>query len=76
MLHAYLTFRKFFIYNHKFITNKTLIANTFNTFFTNIGPNLAKQISNPINRNYRYYLNEQHVNSILKVLTKKLYLKQ
>ena len=58
------TLPKSFIYNEEIIINKTVIANMFNTFFTNIGPNLSKQISNPINKTFRYYLNEQYSNSL------------
>ena len=33
-----------FIINNKRISDKTIIANTFNNFFVNLGPNLAKNI--------------------------------
>ena len=43
------TYPKYFIKNNKRISNKKDIANGFNNFFTNVGPNLAKNISLPEN---------------------------
>ena len=43
------TYPKCFIKNNKLISNKKNIANGFNNFFTNVGPNLAKNISLPEN---------------------------
>ena len=38
------------------ITNQTDMANTFNTFFTNIGAKLANEISYSGEKGYAYYL--------------------
>ena len=43
------TYPEYFIKNNKRISNKKDIANGFNNFFTNVGPNLAKNISLPEN---------------------------
>ena len=56
------TFTNSFIYNENIIADKTAIANTFNLYFTNIGPNLANQIQNSTNKTFRYYLNGNHDN--------------
>ena len=41
------TYPEYFIKNHKRISKKEDIANGFNNFFTNVGPNLAKNIPLP-----------------------------
>ena len=56
------TFPNSFIYNENTIADKTAIANTFNSYFTNIGPNLANQIKNSTNKTFRFYLNGNHNN--------------
>ena len=56
------TFPNSFIYNENIIADKTAIANTFNSYFTNIGPNLANQIQNSTNKTFRYYLIGNHNN--------------
>ena len=38
---------EYFIKNNKIISKKEDIANEFNNFFTNVGPNLAKNIPLP-----------------------------
>ena len=43
------------INGHKETENRN-IANAFNSYFTEIGPNLAKDIEMPINKNYKDYL--------------------
>ena len=56
------TFPNSFIYNKNIIAYKTAIANTFNSYFNNIGPKLANQIQNSTNKTFRYYLNGKHNN--------------
>ena len=41
------------------ITDNINIANKFNTFFTNVGQKIAKDIQYDGNKNYSYYLNKQ-----------------
>ena len=48
----------FFKLDGKIITDKNDIANTFNTFFTNIGPPLASTITTAGNKTYKSFLNE------------------
>ena len=43
----------------QFITNKYKIAERFNTYFTNIGPELANKISVPPNKIFTHYLVKQ-----------------
>jgi hypothetical protein len=50
------SFPQFFKDNESIITNKVEIANKFNDFFTNIGPNLAEKIIMPNNKNFKNYL--------------------
>ena len=50
------------IYNENTIADKTAIANTFNSYFTNIGSNLANQIQNSTNKTFTFYLNGNHNN--------------
>jgi hypothetical protein len=47
------TFPKIFKHDGIVFTDKTDIANKFNTFFTNIGPKLSSQIQSPINKSYK-----------------------
>ncbi len=42
--------------NEKIITDKIAIVNKFNTFFTNIGPDLAHNIRQPTNKGFKNYL--------------------
>ncbi len=51
-------FSQFFRDGENMITNKYVIVNKFNTFFTNIGPNLSKLIKSPSNKNFRNYLTQ------------------
>ena len=53
-----------FIHNNKKITKKFDIANGFNTFFTNVGPNLAKEIVEPQNGNISNYLKGKNESSM------------
>ena len=53
------THPEYFIKNNKGISKKEDIANGFNNFFTNVGPNLAKNIPLPKNDTTIYdYLEE------------------
>ena len=45
--------------NGTYITDNINIANKFNTFFTNVGQKIAKDIQYDGNKNYSYYLNKQ-----------------
>ena len=45
------------------VTGTTSIANNFNFFFTNIGPNLAKEICVPSRNNFKNYLLNQNDNN-------------
>ena len=49
-----------FIYNEKIIEDENLIANKFNDFFINIGPELAKNIS-PTDKNPSEYITEETI---------------
>ncbi len=40
------------------------IANKFNNYFVNIGPNLAKKITNTSNTNFSEYLTHNYLNSM------------
>ena len=51
-----LSFPNYFMDGTKVITDKLEIANKFNLFFTNIGPNLANKINIPSNINHKRYL--------------------
>ena len=42
------------------ITDKTIIANKFNSFFAGIGPKLANNISAPRNKNFKNYLTNRY----------------
>ena len=53
-----------FNYNDKEIYNKQEIANGFNDFFVNIGPELANNIVSPENNDVLQYMNDSNVNSM------------
>ncbi len=44
--------------------DKQTIANKFNTFLANIGPNLSAQINIPMNKTFYLYLIGTHTNTI------------
>ena len=46
--------------NGKQVTDKATIANHFNNFFTNIRPELANKMHNPINVYFKKYLSVKH----------------
>jgi hypothetical protein len=54
------TFPEYFNDEEGIITDKLEIANKFNTFFTNIGLNLANKIKMPDNTNFKDYLKEKY----------------
>ena len=56
-------FPEFFKIDNTVITDTTSIANKFNFFFTNIGPNLAKKIYVPSRNNLKNYLSDQNDNN-------------
>ena len=49
-------FPEYFVDKGDIVNDKVTIANKFNSFFTNIGPNLAKNIVLPQNKCFRSYL--------------------
>ena len=49
-------FPEFFKIDNTVVTDTTSIANKFNFFFTNIGPNLAKEICVPSRNNFTFKL--------------------
>ena len=53
------SFPRFFKDNGIEVEDKLLIANRFNNFFTNIGPNLAQQIDTPANYHFKDYLKDK-----------------
>ena len=59
------TFPNSFVINNKLSSNKNDIVNGLNNFFTNIGPDLAKNISNTSNRHFIDYLGTSVTESIL-----------
>ncbi len=55
------------------LTNKQLISNEFNSFFTNIGPTLSSQIKVPQNKTFKSFLTQNTTLIFLsKALMKKL----
>ena len=52
-----------FLHDKKYTNNPTEIANNFNEFFSNIGPNLAKQFDKH-SSNFKQYLEGNHGNSM------------
>ena len=53
------------IKNNKTIFNKEIIAETFNEFFINIGPNLASKIKTSSNKSFHNYLKIQFLLNIV-----------
>ena len=53
----------YFVINGSPITDKTTIANEFNKYFVNIGPNLASNIDSPIDKSFTDYLKTPNINS-------------
>lgn len=56
------SFPQFFRDGQNVITNKLIIANKFNMFFTNIGPNLSNLINAPNNKSFKTYLTQKYNN--------------
>ena len=57
-------FPDFFKIDNTVVTDTTSIAIKFNFFFTNIGPNLAKEICVPSRNNFKNYLLNQNDNNV------------
>ena len=55
---------KSIISNGKKINDPIEIVNQFNDFFINVGPNLIKNVTQPINETYRKYLNKSILTSL------------
>ncbi len=53
----------FFKDGDNIVTNKELIANKFNSFFTNIGTTLSQQIKSPKNKSFKSYLTKNYNNT-------------
>ena len=49
-------FPKYFVINGSKISDAKLIANNFNTFFANVGPNLSRNIKSSSNKSIQYFL--------------------
>ena len=49
---------QYFIVDREVLTDKHVIANRLNTFFTNIGPTLASQIVTDGNSSYEDFFNK------------------
>ena len=56
-------FPEFFKIDNTVVIDTTSIANKFNFFFTNIGPNLAGEICVPSRNNFKNYLLNQNDNN-------------
>ncbi len=56
------SFPLFFKDGNSIIANKLLIANKFNSFFTNIGINLYQQTTAHKNKSFKDYLTPRHCN--------------
>ena len=52
-------FPNYFLLNNSKLTNKQDIANSFNTFFTNIGPTLSNKIQTDTTHSFAKYLTEE-----------------
>ena len=50
--------------NDTTIVDKSMIARSFNNYFSNIGPNLAKKIPNS-NKSFRHFLRNENPNTLL-----------
>ena len=53
-------FPSFSIHNDKVMTDKTDIANAFNTYFTNTAKTPTTELNTPSNKRFKYYMNEEH----------------
>ena len=58
-------FPKFMLVDKVPISNNVTIANNFNKYFTEIGPNLASKITTPINQSYEDYLHHTLENNFV-----------
>ena len=54
-----------FMLNGQFVTDKTIISNSFNSFFVNIGPNLASKIPQSNKPCTKYIPGGRHLQSLL-----------
>ena len=48
-------FPEYFMIDNELVSDKSTISNKFNEFYTNIGPNIAKEINIASNKSYRSY---------------------
>ena len=62
-----------YIHNDKVMTDKTAIANAFNTYFTNTVKTSTTELNTPSNKTFKHYMNEEHTHIYfaLKQLTMK-----
>ena len=49
-----------YIHNCNVMTDKTAIANAFNTFFTNTVKTAMTELNTPSNKKFKHYMNEEH----------------
>ena len=49
-----------YIHNDKVMTDKTDIANAFNTYFTNTVKTSTTKLNTPSNKTFKHYMNEEH----------------
>ena len=49
-------FPEYFMIENKLVSDKSTLSNKFNEFYTNIGPNLAKEINIASSKSFRSYL--------------------
>ncbi len=56
-------FRQYFKYGDIILTNKQLISNKFNSFFTNIGSTQSSQIKVPQNKTLKSFLTQKYNNN-------------
>ena len=49
-------FPEYFMIENKLVSDKSTISNKFNEFYTNIGPNFAREINIASSKSFRSYL--------------------
>ena len=59
--------------DNKLVSDKSTISNKFNEFYTNIGPNFAKEINIASNKSYRSYLKSSNKKTYVNVTEEIVY---
>ena len=49
-----------YVHNYTVMTDKTDIANAFNTYFTNTVKTSMTELNTPSNKTFKHYTNEEH----------------